>query len=86
MLPRKGGATALEFLAEKAEKERKLKEEGNRLEGDTPKMEKEWTDKFIQQLNDMLTTILDIQRQKNNQIQTSEVFLIQQREQALSSL
>ena len=34
-------------------------------------MEKEKTDKFMQQQNDMLTAILEMQRQQNNWVQAS---------------
>jgi hypothetical protein len=73
---RKGGNTALAFLAEKAEKETKLKEESNRLERERQEMEKEKTDKFMQQQNDMLTAILEMQRQQNNQVQASQMVLM----------
>ena len=63
---RKGGDTALAFLAEKAEKERKLKEESNRLERERQEMEREKTEKFMQQQNDTLTAILEMQRQQNS--------------------
>ena len=76
---RKGGDTALAFLAEKAEKERELKEESNRLEREHLEMEK--TDKFMQQQNDMLTAILEVQRQQNNQVQASQMPLMQQQQQ-----
>ena len=79
---RKGGNTAaLEFLAEKAEKETKLKEESKRLERERQEMEKEKTDKFMQQQNDMLTAILEMQRQQNNQVQASQMVLMQQQQQ-----
>ena len=78
---RKGGNTALAFLAEKAEKETKLKEESNRLERERQEMEKEKTDKFMQQQNDMLTAILEMQRQQNNQVQASQMVLMQQQQQ-----
>ena len=78
---RKGGDTALAFLAEKAEKERKLKEESNRLERERQEMEKEKTDNFMQQQNDMLTAILEMQRQQNNQVQASQMVLMQQQQQ-----
>jgi hypothetical protein len=78
---RKGGNTALEFLAEKAEKETKLKEESKRLEREPQEMEKEKTDKFMQQQNDMLTAILEMQRQQNNQVHASQMVLMQQQQQ-----
>ena len=78
---RKGGNTALAFLAEKAEKETKLKEDSNRLETERQEMEKEKTDKFMQQQNDMLTAILEMQRQQNNQVQASQMVLMQQQQQ-----
>ncbi|CAB4017545.1 Hypothetical predicted protein [Paramuricea clavata] len=78
---RKGGNTALAFLAEKAEKETKLKEESNRLERERQEMEKEKTDNFMQQQNDMLTDILEMQRQQNNQVQASQMVLMQQQQQ-----
>ena len=59
---RKGGDTALAFLAEKAEKERELKEESNRLERERLEMEKEKTDKFMQQQNDMYFVIVLVRR------------------------
>jgi hypothetical protein len=76
---RKGGNTAVAFLAEKAEKETKLKEESNRLERERQEMEK--TDKFMQQQNDMLTAILEMQRQQNNRVQASQMVLMQQQQQ-----
>ena len=69
----KGGNTALAFLAEKAEKDTKLKEESNRLERERQEMEKEKTDRFMQQQNDMLTAILEMQGQQNNQVQASPI-------------
>jgi hypothetical protein len=78
---RKGGNTALAFLAEKAEKETKLKEERNRFERERQEMEKEKTDKVMQQQNDMLTVILEMQRQQNNQVQESQMVLMQQQQQ-----
>ena len=44
---RKGGDTALAFLAEKAVKERKLKEESNKLERERLEYDKEKTEKFM---------------------------------------
>ena len=78
---RKGGNTALAFLAEKAEKETKQKEERNRLERERQVIEKEKTDKLMQQQNDMLTAILEMQRQQNNQVQASQMVLMQQQQQ-----
>jgi hypothetical protein len=52
-------------------------------------MEKEKTDKFMQQQNDMLTAILEMQRQQNNQVQASQMVLMQQQQpqgQALLAL
>ena len=49
-------------------------------------MEKEKTDKFLQQQNDMLTAILEMQRQQNNQVQASQMVLMQQQGQALIAL
>ena len=74
------------FLAEKAENETKLKEESNRLEREHQEMEKEKTDKFMQQQNDMLTAILEMQRQQNNRVQASKMVLMQQQGQALIAL
>ncbi|XP_028417139.1 uncharacterized abhydrolase domain-containing protein DDB_G0269086-like [Dendronephthya gigantea] len=78
---RKGADTALAFLAEKAEKERELKEESNKLERERLEMEKEKTEKFMQQQNDMLNSILEMQRQQNNQVQASQMVLMQQQQQ-----
>lgn len=83
---RKGGHTALAFLAEMAEKERKLKEERNRLERERQEMEKEKTEKFMKQQNDRLTAILEMQRQQNNQVQASQMVLMQQQQQQWQAL
>ena len=83
---RKGGDTALAFLAEKAEKERKLKEESNRLERERLEYEKEKTEKFMQQQSEMLAAMLEMQRQQNNQVQASQMILLQQQQQQGQSL
>ena len=63
------------------DKERKLKEESNRLERECPEMEK--TEELMQHQNDMLTAILEIQRQQNGQAQASQMVLMQQQGQEL---
>ena len=67
-------------MAEKAEKERKLKEESNRLESEHQEIERGKTEKFMQQQNDMLTNILEMQRQQNSQAQASQMVLMQQQQ------
>ena len=84
---RKGGDTALAFLAEKAEKERKIKEKSNRLERERLEYEKEKTEKFMQQQrSDMLAAMVEIQRQQNNQVKPSQMNLLQQQQQQGQSL
>ena len=78
---RKGGDTALAFLAEK---ERKLKEESNRLERERLEYEKEKTEKFMQQQSEMLAAMLEMRRQQNNQVQASQMILLQQQQQGQS--
>ena len=83
---RKGGDTALAFLAEKAEK-RKIKEKSNRLERERLEYEKEKTEKFMQQQrSDMLAAMVEIQRQQNNQVKPSQMILLQQQQQQGQSL
>ena len=64
---RKGGNAALEFLKEKGEKEQGLKEESNRLERERMEIDKENSQRFMNQQNQLLATMLEMQKQQSNQ-------------------
>ena len=78
---RKGGDTALAFLAEKAGKRKRTEGREQQIREGALGNGKEKTDKFMQQQNDMLTAILEVQRQQNNQVQASQMLLMQQQRQ-----
>lgn len=78
---RKGGNSTFEYLREKGEKERVLKEESHRLERERMEMEKEKYERFMCQQNQMLTTILEMQKQQSQQMQASQMILMQQQQQ-----
>lgn len=91
---RKGGNAALEFLKEKGEKEQVLKEESNRLERERIDMERERmendkknSETLMNQQSQLLATMLEMQKQQNNQMQANQMLLMQQQQgQALMTL
>lgn len=76
-----GGDAALAFLAEKAEKEGKPKEENNRLQRERLEKDQDKTEKFMQQHSDMLAAILEMQRQQSNLVQASQMISLQHQQQ-----
>ena len=85
---RKGGNAALEFLKEKGEKEQVLKEESNRLERERIDMERERmendkknSETLMNQQNQLLATMLEMQKQQSNQMQANQMLLMQQQQQ-----
>lgn len=79
---RKGGNSALEYLKEKGEKERKkLKEESVKLEKERMDLQKESNERFMSQQNNMLAAMMEWQKQQNEQMQANQMILMQQQQQ-----
>ena len=68
-------------MAEKAGKRKRTEGREQQIREGALGNGKEKTDKFMQQQNDMLTAILEVQRQQNNQVQASQMLLMQQQRQ-----
>ncbi|XP_046863333.1 reticulocyte-binding protein homolog 2a-like [Xenia sp. Carnegie-2017] len=90
---RKGGYSTLEFLREKWEKERKLREESLKLEREKIEMqrlqiqnEKESQQQFMEKQNQLLQNMIELQRQQNQQIQANQMLLVQQQQQLSQAL
>ena len=93
---RKGADSALEYLREKAEKDRMLKEESCKLEREKLEMQKQQMEaekhsreQFMHCQSQMVENMLEMQRQQSQQMQASQLLLAQQQQQqgqALMSL
>ena len=78
---RKGGNATLEYLKEKGERERILKEESMKLERERMELDKENNERLMHQQNQMLATMLALQKEQSQQIQSSQMLLMQQQQQ-----
>jgi hypothetical protein len=85
---RKGGSPTLEFLKEKVERDKVLKEESNRLERDRIdlereriEMEKDNNKRLMEQQSQLLATMTKMQTQLNSQMQANQIMLMQQQQQ-----
>ena len=79
---RRCGANAVvTYLKEKSERDKEVKENANNLEQQRLILERERHESHVQEHSEMMKTMLEMQRQQNQQAQTNLALLMQQQHQ-----